>query len=153
MHKLLMRKAIISILCVLILAGVCSGLLHWFGVRTYGPDYDPSNSGDLQKLRAFADGSRPLREAFERFRDDHGSYPKSTTNLFPLYLLTTNTPHDFTDWQGWRCVDLSSNSYQLYYQINWDGGLWFDHSTNGASQWTWSTSDHAVDLTTEFQHR
>jgi hypothetical protein len=129
-------------------------LLHWVGVHIYGSDHDPtSNSLDLQKLHAIADGSHPLREALEHFKGDHGGYPNLTTNLFPLYLLDANTPSDFTDWLGWRYFEKSSNSYELYYQLSWDGGLWFDRSTNGTSQWTWSTSDRVVDLTKEFQQR
>jgi hypothetical protein len=145
-----MRKIILIIICVFAFIGVGLVLLvRWH----FGPYYDPSNSQGLQKLRTLADVSRPLREALERFKDDHGRYPNSTTNLFPLYLRTTNTTDDFTDWQGWRCVELSSNSYELFYQLEWDGGLWFDHSPSGTNQWTWSTSNRAVDLTKVFQQR
>jgi hypothetical protein len=150
-----MRKAFLILLCVVILIGVSAVILNRHLSHIYGPYYDPSNSRDLQKLLAIVDGSRPLREALERFKNDQGDYPTTVTNLFPSYLQTKNAPEDFNikDWAGWEYNRESTNSYELFYQLDWDGGLWFDHSVDGTNQWSWSTSDRVVDLTQKVQQR
>jgi hypothetical protein len=148
-----MRKALLIIFGAVVLIGVGLFFLHRWGLHTFGPGYDPNNSHDLQKLMAIADDSRPFRDALERFRHDHGSYPAAATNLFPKYLRSTNSPEDFSDWIGWRYIETTTNGYSLHYQVNWDDGLWYEHLASGTDRWHYSTSVSDTDLTQKFEHR
>jgi len=148
-----MRKALLIFFSAAILIGVGLFFLHQWALHAFGPSYDPTNSRDLQKLMAIADDSRPFRDALERFRHDHGSYPVAAANLFPTYLHATNSPEDFSDWVGWRYVVATTNSYTLHYQANWDDGLWYEHPASGTDQWHYSTSGADVDLTLKFERR
>jgi hypothetical protein len=143
-----MRKALIIILSIVVVIGIVLFLL-----RQWSPtSYDPNDSRDLQKLSSIADNSRPFREALEKFKHDHGIYPQANTNIFPSYLIKTDAPDDFSDWAGWRYFP-GTNSYTLFYQVNWDDGLWYDHLVNGTNQWYYSTSTTQIDLTQKFQQR
>jgi hypothetical protein len=150
-----MRKALIILLCVVLLVGAGAVALHRFGLRVYGPGYDPNNSSDVQKLGLLVDGSRPLREALERFRHENGGYPGAATNLFPSYLQaqTNRAPYDWSDWAGWNYCGETSNSYTLIQKVNWDDGMSFDRLTNGAVKWSYFTSVTNTDLTPAFQQR
>ena len=148
-----MRKALFIIFSVAILIGLGLFFFHRWALHTFGPSYDPTNSHDLQKLATIADDSRPFRDALERFRLDHGSYPAAATNLFPTYLHATNSPEDFSDWLGWRYVEAATNSYTLFYKVSWDDGLWYEHLASGTDQWHYSTSVAITDLTQMFEQR
>jgi len=152
---LIMRKAFLIFLCVTIVLGMGMVFLHRQMQRIYGPGYNPDNSHDLQKLVIIAEASRPLCEALERFKNDRGNYPSSVIDLIPAYLQTKNAPDDFNtkDWAGWEYLRESTNSYQLFFQLDWDGGLWFEHLASGTNHWSWSTSDRVIDLTPKFQIR
>ena len=149
----IMRKALPIIFIAVVLVGVILFFIHRWALHTFGPSYDPTNSHDLQKLVAIADGSRPFRDALERFRRDHGSYPAAATNLFPAYLHATNSPEDFSDWIGWRYVEATTNSYTIFYQVNWDDGFWYEHLALGTIRWHYSTSVADTDLTQKFEQR
>jgi hypothetical protein len=145
-----MRKFLLILFCIVVITFIgFVAYVRWH----WGPGYDPSNSQDVHQLLVFADNSLPLREALERFKQDHGGYPTDVTNLFPSYLPATNAPDHLKDWAGWEYHPVSTNGYSLFYQLEWDGGLWFEHSVNGTNQWQWSTSDRVVDLTHQFQKR
>jgi hypothetical protein len=155
-----MRKALLIFLCVVILIGVGAVFLNRQMRHIYGPGYDPSNSRDLQKLLVIANAGRPLREALARFKIDHGYYPMEAADFIPSYLQPTNVPdilntNDYNekDWAGWEYHRESTNHYQLFFQLDWDGGLWYEPSAEGTNQWSWSTSDRVVDLTQKFRIR
>ena len=148
-----MRKGLIIILCLAVLMGIALEFVHRWSLRTFGEDYDPDNIHDMQKLVVIAENSRPLREALERFKHDRGVYPNAS-NLFSSYLPATNRPaDDFSDWAGWRYLPASTNSYTLFYQANWDGGLWYDHLVNGTDQWYLSDSGAPIDLTQKLRQK
>lgn len=144
-----MRKALITILCVVILVGVALGLLKQSGLLHFGPVYDARRSRDVEKLLVIADDSRPLREALERFKHDQGSYPTVITNLFPSYLQAAPAPAPFY-WAGWYYQQESANSYTLYYKVNWDDGLFYERQVEGADRWYYSVGGKKTDLTEKF---
>jgi hypothetical protein len=144
-----MRKALLIFLCIVILIGVALGFFRQWGLRHFGPVYDPSSSRDVQKLLAIADKSRQLREALERFKHDHGSYPTVVTNLFPSYLQAAPTPASFY-WAGWYYQQESANSYSMYYKVNWDDGLFYEHGVEGTYRWYYSVSGTKTDVTDKF---
>ena len=117
-----MRKTLLIVFAAVILMGIGVLFLRRWGLNTFGTGYDPNKRQDVRKLIVIADDSRPVRELLERFRHDQGRYPEVLSNLFPTYLHATNSPGDFTDWNGWR-YEGASNSYTLRYQVNWDEGF------------------------------
>lgn len=146
-----MRKSLPILFCVVLVIGVSAGVLLWYGSRTGGPRYNPRSNRDVQKLQAIAENGRPLREALERYKHDQGSYPPVVTNLFPVYLQPAPTPTEF-HWAGWHYMRESTNSYSLYYKLNWDDGLFYEHQLQGTNRWYWSGSGFAeTDLTGKFQ--
>jgi hypothetical protein len=150
-----MRKAIPIILCVIVVLGIGGVALLRHMSHVHGWGFTPEH--DMDKLRIIADDSRPLRDALERFKHDQGEYPTSVTNLISSYLQPTNVPdvlntNDYytKDWAGWEYHRKSTNSYNLFFQLDWDGGLSYEHLVAGTNQWSWSTSDRVVDLTQKF---
>src|SRR5437868_4199043 len=115
-----MRKALLIFFGAVIVIGIVLYFIHQHAEHTFGTSYDPSNSHDLEKIIVIGDNSRPLREALERFRHDHGCYPIEASNLFSGYLKRTNAPDDVSFWAGWNVDDLSTNHYLLVYKVGWD---------------------------------
>jgi len=148
-----MRRALLIIVCVVILIGVALGFLRQWDLRHFGPVLDIRKSQDVEKLLAIANNSRPLREALERFKHDHGTYPEVITNLFPSYLQPAPTMGDRSRWAGWDYMEQSTNSYSLYYQTDWDDHLVYDHLVQSTDQWYYSGSVTQTDLTQKFQQR
>jgi hypothetical protein len=146
-----MRKAFIIFFCVAIVIGVAAALLNRHMRHVFGPGFTPEH--DMDSLLIIADDSRPIREALERFKNDHTNYPMTVASIIPSYLQPTNVPdvlntNDYLtkDWGGWEYLPKSSNSYELFFQLDWDGGLWYEQSAEGTNHWSWSTSDRVVDL-------
>ena len=146
-----MRKGFIIIFCVVIVLGVAAVLLNRHMHHVFGPGFTPEH--DMDKLLIIADDSRPIREALERFKHDHDYYPTTVASFIPSYLQPTNVPgvlntNDYfaKDWGGWEYHPKSTNSYELFFQLDWDGGLWYEHSAESTNHWSWSTSDRVVDL-------
>jgi hypothetical protein len=147
-----MSKALVVLVVVAAFIGIGLIFINNWAVKTFGVAYDPSNSRDLQKLLIIADNSRPLREALERYKLDHGNYPDDSTNLFPSYLHSTNGPNDFSDWAGWRYEPETTNTYSLIYKANWDDGLDCECSNN-ICHWDYFTSTRNTDLTQTLKDR
>jgi len=148
-----MRKAILIIVSLVILVSIGLYFLGQHMRHIYGTSYDPNDRRDLQKLIVIGDASRPLRDALERFRHEHGSYPTVASNLFPAYLQRTNAPDDFSDWSGWNMMDVASNHYLLVYKVGWDDGLCYEHMTNDMPSWFYFSSVAHTDLTQKFEQR
>ena len=144
-----MRKALLILLCVVFVIGGGTVILHWYGSRIGGPVYDPTNSRDVALLQGIAQTSRPLREGLERFRNNQGGYPSVVTNLFPTYLQPAPEPTEF-HWSGWLYLRETTSSYSLYYKLNWDDGLFYEHQVQGTNRWYVAGNKYA-DLTGEFQ--
>lgn len=153
-----MRKTFLILFCVVIVIGVGAVLLNRHMRHVFGPGLTPEH--DIDKLLVIADDSRPIREALERFKIAQGCYPMKVASFIPSYLQPTNVPdvlntNDYLtkDWGGWEYHPESTNSYELFFQLDWDSGLWYEHSAEGTNHWSWSTSDRVVDLTQKFQDR
>ena len=148
-----MRKAITTILCLVILIAIGGVILVRHMSHIYGPIYTPQH--DMDKLLTIANTSRPLQEALERYKNERGHYPSTITNLFPAYLQPTNAPEDFfvKDWGGWDYFVQATDSYELYFQLCWDGGLFCEHSVVGTNHWSWNIGNGAVDLTQEIERK
>jgi len=148
-----MRKAFIILFCLVVVIGVAAVLLNRHLRHVFGPEFSPEH--DMDKLLIIADDSRPMREALERFKHDHAYYPDRIDSIIPSYLQPTNVPdilntndYYFTkDWGGWEYHLMSTNSYELFFQLDWDGGLWYEHSAEGTNHWYWSIGDRDVNLT------
>jgi hypothetical protein len=143
-----MRKSVFVLFCSFVLFAV-AGVIVFRHLSRIFPNYTP------EQLNAIADSSRPFREALEKFKNEQGHYPTEITNLIPSYLQRTNAPNlpDQKDWAGWDYSIESSNHYQLFYQLDWDGGLSFDHSAGGSNHWSRASSGKAIDLPPSFQQR
>jgi hypothetical protein len=138
-----MRKAFLILLCVVIVIGIGISFFLW-----------PVSVSklDVQKLLTIADNGRPLREALERFKRDQGNYPAKATNLFHSYLQLAPIPTPF-DWGGWDYLQDSTNSYYLFYKINWDDHLAYEHLVHGTDRWYYSASGTQIDLTHKLRQR
>jgi hypothetical protein len=149
-----MRKKFVTFVWVVVLIGIGATILLR-QIRHVNGRYVPDTKWGLQNLRTIADNSHPLRDALERFKSDSGNYPATVTNLFPSCLQASNAPDGWNtkDWAGWEYHPQSTNGYELFYQLDWDGGLWFEHSFYGTNQWSWSSSSDVVDLTQKFQEK
>lgn len=142
------RNGLLVAVALLILAAAGFVVLNQHLEKVYGPTYNPNNSQDFQTLFQIAGASRLLRDALEHFKQDHGKYPASASNLFPAYLQVTNSPNDSTGFAGWRYLPSDSLSeFKLMYKVNWDDAFWYECDSNGTSAWTYSTSTGSVDLT------
>ena len=152
-----MRKKTIILISVVILIGGCAGAFFWFdslfsGIG--GPIYDLNNKQDVQKLLSIADGGRSFREALERFKHDHGSYPNDITNLIPAYLQGELTPAPASCWAGWYYFQESTNGYMIFYKLNWDDDLLYEHMVHGSNRWCIVfDGETQTDLTLKFQQR
>jgi hypothetical protein len=147
-----MLKTPLIIICVVAAIGIGAILFSRPMWHAFGTYLTPEHN--LGKLLAIADDSRPLRDALERFRNAQGFYPADVGSIIPSYLQPTNVPdvlntNDYSekDWGGWEYHSESTNSYELFFQLDWDGGLWYEQSAEGTNSLSWSTSDRVVDLT------
>jgi hypothetical protein len=148
-----MRRALLIILSAVVLIGTALVFVRQWGLRHFGPGYDIRKSQDVERLFVIADASRPLREALEHFKHDHGQYPETITNLFTSYIQVAPTMGDPSRWAGWDYMMQSSNTYSLFYQTDWDDHLCFDHLAQGTDQWYYQGSDAKTDLTQKYQQR
>jgi hypothetical protein len=153
-----MRKTPLIIICVIAAIGIGAVLFSRQMRHGFGAYLTPED--DLGTLLVIADDSRPLRDALERFRSVRGFYPADVAIIIPSYLQPTNIPsalntNDYSanDWGGWEYHSQSINSYELFFQLDWDGGLWYEQSSEGTNSLSWSTSDRVVDLTQKFLRR
>ena len=142
------RNVLIGISALVILAAIGAGGLELYFRRVFGPGIDPRSSQGVQALVQIAGASRPLRDALERFKREHGSYPVDFTNLVPNYLPVTNASDDISDFAGWDYYPKESSSgYELMHQIDWDDLFGCECESNGARTWTCWTSTGDIDLT------
>ena len=143
------RNALVVGCAVLVTAAMGLGALQLYFVHIFGYGIDPNSSQGLQTLCEIAGASRPLRDALDQYKRDHGSYPASITNLFPAYLKkTTNAPEDFSDFAGWDYRPHESlDQYELRHQVDWDDAFCYECPSNGTRLWTYSTSTGGIDLT------
>jgi hypothetical protein len=148
-----MHKALLILFCAVLVIGAGACILLWYGSHIGGPRYNPGDSRDVQKLRVIAENGQPLREALEHYKNDHGTYPMTVDDLFPSYLQSAPIPSPI-HWAGWYYQQESTNSYSLYYKLNWDDGLFYEHLVEGTNRWRYAGSEHeVVELTHEFQLR
>lgn len=125
----------------------------WRLGRKFGPDYSPQTRQGMERLRSVAAESRPVQQALEQYRKERGQYPVTIADLFPVYLQPSNAPASFhaKDWGAWDYLRDGTNGYELYFQLNWDGGLWLEHSVRGTNRWRFGLSGDDTDLTREIE--
>lgn len=137
-----MRKAFLILFWIVLMIGVSAGALLWYVSRIGGSRYDPSDKRDMQKLRVIAESARPLREWLELFKKDHDTYPG--TAPIPSSLSRA----------GWHYQRESTNSYSLYYQLNWDDGLFYEHLVQGTNRWFYAGGKPTeIDLTRDLEQK
>ena len=96
------RNVLIGISALVILAAIGAGALELYFRHVFGPEIDPRSSQGVQagsSLGSNCRGRRPLHDALERFKREHGSYPVDFTNLVPNYLPVTNASDDISDFE------------------------------------------------------
>lgn len=76
-----------------------------------------------------------LVAALDAHRRKHHKYPSALTDLGPEYQASTRSG------KGWDYYGADSDSYNLYYKLNWDAGLRYEASRPEHQRWFYDPGD------------
>jgi hypothetical protein len=134
-----------KVILLLFACGILSGLLilKWlgmFGEIAAGHNYDPHDSGDLQRLQAIARTAQPLIAALDRYKVARNSYPKALADI-PFEYFPHQPVIDGDVWGNFRYYARDLSRYTLSTRLSHDSSLDYVHDPRYGDHWYFDRGD------------